>query len=96
MLGEEVIAITGQKTRTTHDINVNWTPFQDGALQFIFAYDEALRDVVFGQERSLLGTVRWNLSRRSYIDVEYQKTRSEFALFGTESRILSSDLKIFF
>ena len=86
VLGEDVIAVTGEKTRTTHDIDVNWAPFPDGALQFMFAYDEALRDLEFGQERNIVGAVRWNLSRRSYIDVSYQRTKSEFTLQTIESR----------
>jgi hypothetical protein len=96
VLAEEVIAVTGQKTRTTHEVNVNWAPFPDGALQVVFAYDEALRDLVFGQDRNIVGAVRWNLSRRSYIDVSYQRTRSEFVVQTTASRILSSDVRLYF
>ena len=96
VLGEEVIVVTGEQARTTHQIDVNWAPFPDGTLQFLFAYDEALRDLVFGQDQSTLGTVRWNLSRRSFIDVSYQKTKSEFVLYSTESRILSSSVRVYF
>jgi hypothetical protein len=96
VLGEELIAISGEKTRATHNIDVNWAPFPDGALQFVFAYDEALRELVFGKERSVIGAVRWNVSRRSFINVSYQRTRSEFVLYATESRVLSSDVRIFF
>ena len=55
----------------------------------MFVYNEALRDLEFGKERNTVGAVRWNLSRRSYIDVSYQRTRSEFALQTIESRMFS-------
>ena len=95
VLAEEFIDVSDEKARVTHNIGVNWAPFPDGALQFIFAYDEALRELAFGQERSVLGSVRWNLSRRSYIEVSYQRTRSEFVVQTTESRILSSDVRLY-
>jgi hypothetical protein len=96
VLGEEVIAITGQNTRTTLDVGVNWAPFPDGTLQLIFASNEALRALEFGKDRSTLGAVRWNISRRSYIDVSYQRTRSEFVFQTTESRIFSVSVRLFF
>ena len=96
VLGEDVVAVTGEQTRTTHDIGVNWAPFPDGALQFVFAYDEALRDLEFGQEARTIGAVRWNLSRRSYIDVSYQRTKSEFVLQTIESSVFSVRVRLFF
>ncbi len=94
-LGEEVITTPDQPTRTTHDIGVNWAPFPDGTLQFIFVYNEALRPLQFGKDRSTLGSVRWNLSRRSYLDVSYQKTRSEFVTQTNRSRIVSVSMRLF-
>jgi hypothetical protein len=95
VLGEEVIVTTGQQTRRTHDVNVNWAPFPDGMLQIIFAYNEALRALEFGRDRSTLGAVRWNVSRRSYIDLSFQRTRSEFVFQKTESRIVSISVRLF-
>jgi hypothetical protein len=95
MVGGEVIALTGQATRTTLDINASWAPFPDGTLQFVFASNEALRALEFGTERSTLGAVRWNVSRQSYIDVSYQRTRSELVNLKTESRILSARVRLF-
>jgi hypothetical protein len=95
VVGGEVIVATGQATRTTLDINASWAPFPDGTLQFVFASNEALRALEFGTERNTLGAVRWNLSRQSYIDVSYQRTRSEFVNLRTESRILSARVRLF-
>ncbi len=96
LLGEEVIVLTGEQTRTTTDIGVNWSPFPDGTLQFIFASTDALRQLEFGNDRSTLGAVRWNISRRSFVDVSYQRTISEFVFQTTESRIFSVTVRFFF
>lgn len=96
VLGGEVIAVSGQRTRTTLDIGANWAPFPDGKLQLIFASNDALRALEFGRERSTLGAVRWNISRRSYVDVSYQRTRSEFIVQTTESRVFSVTVRMFF
>jgi hypothetical protein len=95
VLGHERIAVTGQNARTTLEVLANWTPFPEGALQFVFAYNEALRPLEFGQDGSTLAVVRWNLSRRSYVDLTYQKTRSEFVFQTTESRVLGLSLRVF-
>jgi len=96
VLAEEVIMSSDQKTRTTHNIGANWVPFPDGSLQFLFAYNEALRALEFGKEKTIRPGVRWNLSRRSYLDVTYQIITSEIVFQKTESNILSSSLKLFF
>jgi hypothetical protein len=95
VLGEEMIVVTDQQTRTTHDIGANWAPFPDGQLQFIFAHNEALRALEFGKERSTVGTVRWNFSRRSYFDVTYQRTKSQFVIQTDESRVFSISVRFF-
>lgn len=95
VVAEEVFAVTGQQTRTTTDIGVNWSPFQDGTLQFIFASNAALRALEFGRDRSTLGTIRWNVSPRSYIDVSYQRTRMEQIFQTTESNVFSVRVRLF-
>ncbi len=95
VLGGEIVGVTGQTTRTTLDINASWAPFPDGTLQLVFSSTGALRALEFGSERSTLGGVRWNVSRTSYVDVSYQRTRSEFLSFKTESRIFSARVRLF-
>jgi hypothetical protein len=95
-VGEEVYAITGQPTRATLNVSANWAPFPDGALQFIFAYNEAMRPIEFGTERNTQAAVRWNLSRRSFVDVSYQLIRSEFVSQRTDGRVFSVTMRIFF
>ena len=95
VLGSEVIAIAGQKTRTTLNTNVSWAAFPNGALQFIFAYNEALRALEFGKDRSSVAAIRWNVSRKSFIDVSYQRTRNATAFLRTETRMLSTRVRLF-
>ncbi len=95
VVGEEIIAVTGQQAMTTLDLSANWSPFPDGALQFLFAYNDALRPLVYGKDRNTQATVRWNLTRRSYIDVTYQKTRNEIVFQTTDSRVFSTSLRLF-
>jgi hypothetical protein len=95
VVGEEVIALSGQQTRTTLNLGANWLPFPEGTLQVIFAYNDSLRALEFGSDRSVLGSVRWNLSRRSFIDVTWQRTKSEFIVQTTESRVFSVSVRLF-
>lgn len=94
-LGHETLAITGQQTRRLLDVAINWAPFPDGALQFGFAHNEAIRTIEFGNERNTAGIIRWNLSRRSYVDVSYQKTRREFVFEATDMRVFSVGVRLF-
>jgi hypothetical protein len=95
VLGEEVVAVTDQRTRVTTDVGVNWSPFPDGTLQFLVAYNDARRPIQFGTERSFQPAVRWRFSRQSYVELSYQRLRSEFIGLRTDSRILSVNLKWF-
>lgn len=94
VLGEEIAAITGLRTRTTLDVGVNWTPFPEGALQLIFATNQAVRALEFGTYRNALGTIRWNFSRRSFIDATYQRSRSEFVDQTTALRTFTVTLRL--
>ncbi len=96
VLGEEVVAVTDEKTRLTHNIGVNWAPFPDGSLQVIVAYNEALRDLVFGTERIFQQSVRWTFARQSFIEVSYQRIASESLVDTTRSKVLGANLKLFF
>jgi hypothetical protein len=86
---------TGQETSVQQNYGLNWTPFPDGQLQFSFFYNEN-----YYPDRSTIiqPTLRWYLSqrRRSYLDLSYQRNRSDSAGQKTETDIISSNLKIYF
>jgi hypothetical protein len=94
-LVHETFVATSQRTRRSLDVNANWTPFADGALQFIVAHNEALRTLEFGRDKNSVASLRWNLARGSYFDVSYQRTTSEFVFQTNESRVLSFTVRLF-
>ena len=92
----ELIAEKGQRTETTQNYSVNWSPFPDGALQFNISYNENLRSEDRSKERFFTPNVRYKITRRSYLDLTYQMIRSESNVQKTESQVVSTSLKIFF
>lgn len=86
---------TGQETSVQQNYGLNWAPFPDGQLQFSFFYNE---NYYPDRSTSIQPTLRWYLSprRRSYLDVSYQRNRSESAGQKTDTDIISSSLKIYF
>ncbi len=90
-----VAAETGQETSVQQNYGLNWTPFPDGQLQFSFFYNE---NYYPERSRIIQPTLRWYLTprRRSYLDLSYQRNRSESAGQKTETDIISSNLKIYF
>jgi hypothetical protein len=94
-VAQEIVALTGERTRTMLDVNANWTPFPGGALQFIIAHNELLRAIEFGQDKNSVIGVRWNLPRGSYFDLSYQKTISDYIFQTTDSRVLSLMIRLY-
>lgn len=89
------VSETGKKNRVEQNYGFNWAPFPDGNLQFSFFYNESRFP---DQSRFLQSTLRWYLGarRRSYLDVSYQIGNSESAGQKTDTRIISTTLKIYF
>jgi hypothetical protein len=86
----------GQKDRVLQNYAINWSPFPDGALQFNISYNENYRTEDHLVERIFQPTIRYNLSKRSYIDLTYQLIRSRSDIQKINSDLLSTSLKIFF
>ena len=86
----------GQKDRILQNYAINWSPFPDGALQFNIAYIENYRTEDHLVERIFQPTIRYNLSKRSYIDLTYQIIRSRSDIQKIDSNLLSTSVKIFF
>jgi hypothetical protein len=86
----------GQKDRILQNYSINWSPFPDGALQFYIAYNENYRTEDHLVERIFQPTIRYNLSKRSYIDLTYQLTRSKSDIEKRDSNLLSTSVKIFY
>ncbi len=92
----QMIAEKGEDIETIQNYSVTWSPFPDGALQFNISYTENLRSEDRAKERNFIPSVRWNITKRSYIDFSYQWLQSESKTGQQSSQVISSSLKIFF
>jgi len=86
----------GQKDRVLQNYSINWSPFPDGALQFFIGYNENYRTEDHLVERIFQPTIRYNLSKRSYIDLTYRLIRSRSDIEKIDSNLLSTTVRIFY
>jgi len=91
-----VIAEKGSKAQVLQNYAINWSPFPDGALQFNIAYNENYRTEDHLTERIFVPSIRYNLSKRSYIQLSYQLIRSKSDIQKINSDLISTNLKIYF
>ena len=60
-----------------HSYKLDWIPFPDGAIQFTGSY-ELTRDLVSSQSSDrVIGTVRWNINRYAYLELNYSRQVSK-------------------
>ncbi len=83
------------KTQTTQDYTVAWSPFRDGALQFNFAFNESLTSDE-GKSRLIGPSLRWNISRRMYLDIFYQIFKTDSASQTTDTKTSGVTFKMVF
>jgi len=74
---------------TLQNYALNWSPFPSGALRFNFAVNQALRSLDDSKTRSVIPSLRWNVTNRILFDLAYQ-------FIETEASTGSTDLKSFF
>jgi hypothetical protein len=86
----------GQNDRILQNYSINWSPFPDGALQFFVFYNENYRTEDHLVERIFQPSIRYNLSKRSYIDLSYQLIRSKSDIEKVDSNLLSTSVKIYY
>jgi hypothetical protein len=83
-----------QGTYVTQNYGLNWSPFPDGALQFRFFYNENLATGGI-KERIINPGVRWNITKRSYLDLSYQRNTNTSGSQKTEENFFNAQLKVF-
>lgn len=84
------------KQMSLQNYGVNWTPFVDGQLQFSFAYNESLESEIRGKVRNMLAGVRWNITRRSYLNAAYQTIDTGSITETAKAKIFSTTLRIYY
>jgi hypothetical protein len=92
----QVIDQKGEKIQTNQNYAINWSPFPDGALQFNIAYNENLRTEDRLKERIFFPSIRYNFSKRSYLQVSYQLIRSRSNIQKIDSNLFSTNLILFY
>jgi hypothetical protein len=92
----QYVSESGQKDRILQNYAINWMPFPDGALQFNIAYNENYRSEDHLTERIFVPSVRYYLSKRSYIQVSYQLIRSRSDIQKIDSNLFSTSLKLYY
>jgi hypothetical protein len=84
------------RTRTTQNYGLNWSPFPDGTLQFSLDYNESLTTEPDGEARVIVPRVRWNINKNTFLDISYQRIWSDSDSGKTDSGIFSTNLRISF
>jgi hypothetical protein len=93
------IQVIGEKARevqTLQNYAINWSPFPGGALQFYIAYNENYRSEDRLKERIFYPSIRYNLSKRSYVQLSYQLIRSRSDIQKIDSNLISASVKLFY
>jgi len=91
----EILAQKGQKLQTLQNYGLSWNPFPNGALQFNFSYNEMIISENNQKNRLITPSVRWYITRRSYLDLSYQYIQTSSKSEKTISNGFSANLKIF-
>ena len=92
----EVVADKGQKTLMTQEYGINWSPFPDGALRFNLTYNENYWTENHKKERIFTPSIRYDITKKSYINVSYNMIRSRSDTQKTDSNFFNVNLRIFF
>ncbi|MBP2682800.1 MAG: hypothetical protein H6Q79_839 [Deltaproteobacteria bacterium] len=86
---------TTAASRDILNFTVNWAPFPDGTLHVYFFYNETIRSDDF-KDRSIIPSLRWYFTPRSYLDLSYQNLKTESPTLSTASNIYSGTVRITF
>jgi len=76
---------------TVYNWSLNWSPFREGTLQMIFAYNETLRPDDDGYDRVLTPSLRWEVRRGTFLDLSYTHIQSKTFSQETENSVYSAN-----
>jgi len=87
---------TGSETRTLQNYVVSWSPFPEGALQFLFTYNETLESVENRRDTTIGPGLSWTISNHFFLEAfyNYQKTKTDSV--KTESNNLFAKFRLTF
>lgn len=91
------VGIISEKDKDTNFIQnyaATWSPFQNGALQFNFSYNESLNSEDNGKDRRFTPSIRWNVSRGAYLDISYTISKSTSASQALDMKTFYTTFKM--
>jgi len=85
-----------KKAVTTLNYAMTFSPFRDGYLLFNFAYNETFLLEEEEKTRTMTPSIRWNITRRSSLDLAYNLVRTRSSSEETKFGIFSANLRVIF
>jgi hypothetical protein len=86
---------TTSPSRNILNYTLTWSPFPDGTLHLTFFYNETIRSDD-SEERSIVPSLRWYFTSRSYLNLSYQNLKTETPALTTLSNVYSGTVRISF
>ena len=87
---------TGQGTDRLSNYGLNWSPFPGGDLVFTFSYYETQRYADNSIDKSVIPTLRWNITKRTYALLTYNSTKSTSIFAESTTRTYTASLNMNF
>jgi hypothetical protein len=87
---------SGQPNDRLTNFGLNWSPFPGGDLVFNFSYNETRRALDNSIDKSVIPSLRWNITRRTYVVAAYNSTKNTSVLQQSTSRTYSTSLNMNF
>ena len=84
---------TSAPRRDILNYSLSWSPFPDGTMHLTFNYNETIRSDDT-KERSIVPSLRWYFTRRSYLNLSYQNLKSETPALTTTSNVYSGTVRV--
>ncbi len=82
------------KSFTLHNYAVTWSPFPGGQLQASLNYNESFRSDENEKVITLTPNLRWNMSRRSWLNVSYFISRTKSDIQRAKDKIFAVNLRL--
>jgi len=86
---------TTSPSRNIFNYTLTWSPFPDGTLHLTFFYNETIRSDD-SEERSIVPSLRWYFTPRSYLNLSYLNLKTETPALTTLSNVYSGTVRISF
>jgi len=74
-----IVNRAGTDTKTLQNYTVTWSPFPEGALQFLFTYNETLASAENRRDTTIGPGLNWTISNHFFLEIfyNYQKSNTD-------------------